>query len=81
MVVRGGDDVTAEFSGVLPADREQRVEMVATLRATGDQHEVVVATEGGRRGRTWDPTDCRELVVDAYVEGGEPGFTTACPDG
>jgi hypothetical protein len=80
VVVRQGSSVTNEFSGVLPADQSQAVEMVATFRATTEQHQVTVDTDAGQVGRTWDPTECTDFVVDAYVANGEPGFETRCRD-
>lgn len=76
--VTQGGSVTESFSGTLPADEVQSVEMVATFRATEEQHEFSINTAGGQRGRTWEPTDCGDFVVDAFVEGGEPGFETEC---
>lgn len=78
VVVRQGGDVTNQFTGVLPADTEQAVEMVAYVRPTTAQHEVAISTDAGQRGRTWDPTECSAFVVDAYVEDGEPGFDASC---
>lgn len=78
VVVRRGESVTNEFSGVLPPGREQAVEMVATFRTSADQHQVTVSTEAGQTGRTWDPTECPAFVVDAYVENGRPGFDASC---
>ena len=78
VAVRQGGDVTNEFSGTLPADQEQFVEMVATFRPTDERHEVSVGTDGGQQGRTWDPTECRDFLVDAYVEDGTPGFDAEC---
>lgn len=80
VVVRQGSSVTNEFSGVLPADPAQAVEMVATFRATTEQHQVTVSTDAGQVGRTWDPTECSDFVVDAHVENGEPGFEARCRD-
>lgn len=78
VVVRQGDAVTNEFSGVLPAD-QQSVEMVATFRPTaGEGYEIAVETPAGRQGRTWDPTECPDFLVDAYVENGSPGFDATC---
>jgi len=48
------------------------------LRATDEQHDLTISAAGGRRGRTRDPTECGDFVVDAYIEGGEPGFETEC---
>lgn len=76
VVVRQGTSVRDEFSGVLPAD--QRVEMVATVRATDEQHEFTISSAGGQRGRTWDPTECSAFVVDAVIRDGEPEFEAAC---
>ncbi len=78
VVVRQGESVTNEFSGVLSPDREQAVEMVATSRPTTDQHQIAVGTDAGQIGRTWDPTECSAFVVDAYVENGRPGFDASC---
>jgi len=78
VVVNQGESVTDSFSGVLPADLEQYVEMVATFRATDEQHDFTISTPGGQRGRTWDATECGDFVVDAYIEDGEPGFETEC---
>lgn len=79
VAVRQGGTTTNEFSGVLPAD--ESVEMVARLRPTAEQHEVIVETAGGGRGRTWDPEECPDLLVDAAVEGGEPRFEATCRGG
>jgi len=81
VVVNQGESVTDSFSGVLPADPEQHVEMVATFRATDEQHDFTISTPGGQRGRTWDATECGDFVVDAYVEDGEPGFEAECRSG
>lgn len=78
VVVNQGESVTDSFSGVLPADPEQYVEMVATFRATDEQHDFTISTPGGQRGRTWDATECGDFLVDAYVEDGEPGFEAEC---
>jgi len=78
VVVNQGDSLTDSFSGVLPADQSQSVEVVATFRATDEQHDFSIATTGGQRGRTWDPRECGDFVVDAFIEGGEPGFETSC---
>lgn len=78
VVVNQGESVTDSFSGVLPADQEQYVEMVATFRATDEQHDFTISSEGGQRGRTWDPTECGDFLVDAYIENGEPGFEAEC---
>lgn len=81
VVVRQGGQTRNEFSGELPADQEQFVEMVATFRPTAEQHEVTINTDAGQVGRTWDPTECSSLVVDAYVEDGRPGFDARCDSG
>lgn len=78
VVVSQGESVRDSFSGVLPADSEQVVEMTATVRATDERHEFTVSTAGGQRGRTWDPTECGDLLVEAFVEDGEPGFDVEC---
>jgi hypothetical protein len=51
VVVNQGESVTDSFSGVLPADQEQYVEMVATFRATDEQHDLTISVAGGQRGR------------------------------
>lgn len=78
VVVSQGESVRDSFSGVLPADGEQYVEMTATVRATEEQHQFTISTAGGQRGRTWDPTECGDLLVEAFVENGEPGFDAEC---
>ncbi|SFH03194.1 hypothetical protein SAMN04488063_3635 [Halopelagius inordinatus] len=78
VVVSQGESVRDSFSGVLPADSEQVVEMRATVRATDEQHEFTISTSGGQRGRTWDPTECGDFLVEAFVEDGEPGFDAEC---
>ncbi|WP_152041849.1 hypothetical protein [Salinigranum salinum] len=78
VVVRQGSSVTNEFSGVLPADPEQSVEMVATFRASAEQHQVTVSTDAGQVGRTWEPSECPDFVVDVSVENGRPAFETEC---
>jgi len=78
VVVNQGESVTDSFSGVLPADQSEPVELVATFRATDEQHDFSIATAGGQRGGTWDPTECGDFLVEAFIEGGEPGFETAC---
>lgn len=77
VIVTQSDSLSDSFSGVLPAG-SQAVEMIATVRATDEQHEFSITTAGGQRGGTWDPTECGDFIVDAYVEGGDPGFETAC---
>ncbi|WP_380678806.1 hypothetical protein [Salinigranum sp. GCM10025319] len=81
VIVNQGDSVTDSFSGVLPAGQEQSVEMTATVRATDEQHDVSISSAGGQVGRTWDPTECRAMVVDAVIENGEPAFTAECRSG
>lgn len=78
VVVNQGDSVTDSFSGVLPADQERYVEMVATFRLTDEQYDFTITSTGGQRGRTWEPTECGDLLVDAVIEGGEPAFETEC---
>lgn len=76
VVVRQGESLRDEFSGVIPAG--QRIKMVATVRATEEQHDFSISSEGGQRGRTWDPTECADFVVDAAIRNGEPEFETTC---
>ena len=76
--VRQGDDATDSFSGVLPANRERWVEMVATFRPTDERHEVVIDVGGSQRGSTWDPRDCDDYLVEATVESGDPEFSAQC---
>lgn len=78
VVVRQGDTLKDSFSGVLPADQAQPIKMIATFPISNAQHEFHISTEAGQRGRTWDPTECQHLVVDAYVQNGEPNFNTRC---
>lgn len=78
VVARQGDAVTDSFSGVLPPDATQPVEMVATFRLTDAQYEFTINTSGGQRGRTWDPGACSDFLVDAFIEDGEPGFDAEC---
>ena len=76
VVVNQGESLTDSFSGVVPPD--QSVEMVATFRASDEQHDFTISTTGGQRGRTWEPTECDEFFVDAFIEDGSPGFETEC---
>jgi hypothetical protein len=80
VVVRFGEGVTDRFAGVLPADTDEVVEMIATGRPTNatDTAEFSVRTAAGRRGRTWDPTECPALLVEAFVADGRPEFETTC---
>lgn len=81
VVVNQGESLTDSFSGVLPANQDEAIEMVATFRATDEQHDFTITTAGGQRGRTWDPTECGDFLVDGFVENGEPGFDTQCRSG
>ncbi len=81
VVVRGSDTVTDRFSGTLPADASQRVELIATFRVGDGPAEFSVETAGGRTGRTWDPVECAEFRVDAAVDGGTPTFEATCERG
>jgi hypothetical protein len=81
VVVKQGDSVIDSFSGVLPPNQEQSVEMRATVRATDEQHDFSISSAGGQVGRTWDPHECDALFVDAVIENGEPAFTTECRSG
>lgn len=78
VVVRQGEDVTNSFAGVLPANREQWVQMVATFRPTDERHELAINVGGSQRGTTWDPTDCDDYLVEATVEAGDPEFEAQC---
>lgn len=78
IVVNQGESVTDSFSGVLPADQSEPVEMVATFRASNEQHDFSINTAGGQSGRTWDPTECDAFFIDAFIENGSPGFETQC---
>ncbi len=80
VVVRQGGRTTNSFSGVLPPESD-RYEMVATLRPTDEQHEVTVNTPAGQRGRTWDPLECGDFLVEATVENGDPAFEAECRSG
>ncbi|MBV0925633.1 hypothetical protein KTS45_15615 [Halomicroarcula limicola] len=76
VVVNQGSSVTDSFSGTLPAG--ESVKMVATLRRTDEQYDFSINSEGGQRGRTWDPAECADFVVDAAIENGEPTFDARC---
>ena len=76
VVVNQGSSVTDSFSGTLPAG--ESVKMVATLRRTDEQYDFSINSEGGQRGRTWDPAECADFVVDATIENGEPAFDVRC---
>ncbi|MFC7135864.1 hypothetical protein ACFQRB_03275 [Halobaculum litoreum] len=78
VVVRGSDTVTDRFSGTLPADASQRVELIATFRVGDGPAEFSVETAGGRTGRTWDPVECPAFRVDAAVDDGTPTFEATC---
>ncbi|MFC6835424.1 hypothetical protein [Halomarina ordinaria] len=80
VVVRRGESATNEFSGRLPARSNDDVEMVATFRPAGDRAEVSVETDAAQRGQTWDPTECRDYLVEAFVEDGEPELDGGCRD-
>ena len=69
VVVNQGESLTDSFSGVLPAGQTEPIEMVATFRITDEQHDFAISTPGGQRGRTWDPTECGDFLVEAFVEG------------
>lgn len=81
VVVRQGETLRNEFSGVLPGDRDQPIEMVATFRITDDQYDFRISTDAGQRGRTWEPAECGAFLVEAFVEAGDPGFETSCQTG
>lgn len=81
VVVNQGESLTDSFSGVLPVNQDEGVEMVATFRATDEQHDFTIRTAGGQRGRTWEPTECGDFFVDGFVENGDPGFDTRCQSG
>lgn len=78
VMVSGGERTTDRFSGVLPADSEQPVRMVATLRVGPGQYDLSIQSAGGQVGRTWDPTECRDLLVEASIEDGDPSFEAIC---
>ncbi|WP_135820070.1 hypothetical protein [Halostella litorea] len=81
VVVRRAGRTTNSFTGELPANMAGSEEMVATVRATDEQHEVAVNTPAGQRGRTWDPLECGDFLVEATVENGEPAFEADCRSG
>ncbi|MBX0295934.1 hypothetical protein [Haloarcula nitratireducens] len=76
VVVNQGSSVTDSFSGTLPAG--ESVKMVATLRRSDEQYDFSIDSDGGQRGRTWDPAECADFVVDATIENGEPAFDVRC---
>lgn len=78
VVVNQGTSLSDRLTGVLPGG--ESVEMVATFRITDEQYDFTINTDGGQRGRTWDPSECGDLVVDATIRNGEPRFETRCPD-
>lgn len=78
VTVNQGESLTDSFSGVSPAGESQPVEMIATFRATDEQHDFAIATAAGQQGRTWEPTECGDCFVDAVVENQSPGFDAAC---
>lgn len=78
VVVNQGATLTDSFSGTLPANQDDPIRMVATVRVTTEQYDFTISAPNGQRGRTWDPTECGEFVVDASIENGEPGFETEC---
>lgn len=78
VAVNQGEELTDSFSGVLPS--EASVQMVATFRVTDAQYDFTINVDGAQRGRTWDPTECAEFVVDATVENAEPRFEARCAD-
>ncbi|WP_227134551.1 hypothetical protein [Halorubellus salinus] len=62
-----GESLTDSFSWGLPADESQPVEVVATVRATDEQHGFTIATATGQQGRTWEPTGFGSLVTAREV--------------
>ena len=74
--VNQGEELTDSVSGVLPSG--QSVKMVATFRVTDAQYDFTVNVDGAQRGRTWDPTECDDFVVDATIQNEEPQFETRC---
>jgi hypothetical protein len=78
VVVQQGDTLRDEFSGTLPADQTDPIEMVATVRITDAQYDFRISTDAGQRGRTWEPTECDAFLVEAYVDAGDPGFEPGC---
>lgn len=78
VVVNQGESLTDSFSGTLPANLEEPIEMIATFRATDEQHDFTISTAGGQRGQTWDPRECGDFLVAAFIENEEPEFTAEC---
>ena len=78
VVVNQGDSLTDSFSGVLPANQTEPIEMAATFRIADEQYDFTISTPGGQRGRTWDPSECGDFLVEAFVEDAEPGFDADC---
>lgn len=78
VIARQGDSVTDSFSGTLPPSTDQPVVMVATFRITDDQYQFSIATDDGQRGRTWDPSECADFLVEAAIENTEPTFEAHC---
>lgn len=78
VIVNQGTSVTDTLSGALPAAPAQPVRLVATFRATDEQHEFRITTINGQSGQTWDPTECDAFFVDGFIENGSPGFETQC---
>jgi hypothetical protein len=74
VVANQGEGLTDSFSGVFPANEQEAGEMVATFRITDEQCDFTISTPGGQRGRTWDPTECDDFLVDGFIAGGGPGF-------
>jgi hypothetical protein len=78
VVVNQGESLRDSFEGVLPANQTEPIEMVATFRVTDEQYEFSIDADGGRRGRTWDPRECADFLVEASIADGTPEFDTAC---
>lgn len=74
------DEVVSESEGVLQAGPDSETETSWTGELVAEEHRVTVSSEGGQRGYSWEPTECPELFVNAWIDSGDPRLDTQCQD-